>query len=227
MSMPLESQMSSPIVAFADAGEAALFDALSPMLDALGLRLVDLEVHRQKQKRLVLFIDLKDSNSEQVISVEDCARASRALDEPLDKLPEIERVFGEAPYELEVSSPGLDRPLKRLSDFTQFSGRIVRIGTFRPLSAEELENPVHAERNPRQKVFLGVLKGVLSEPLKVELDLSVVDGAPRPKKKSASPVISERQTLVRVPFELICKAQLEPDFGDVFKNSNETKARQA
>jgi ribosome maturation factor RimP len=213
------------LLAFSDAGEAALYRALSPLLDGLDLILVDLEIHRQKQKRLCLFIDLKNPTEGQCVGVEDCVRATRALDAPLDEMPEIAQVFGDAPYELEVSSPGLDRPLKRLSDFVQFKGRIIRIGTFRPLSAEELENSDWAERNPRQKAFLGELKGLTADPYKVELDLSAALTPPKKKSKPKKDSPSPSTQLVRIPFELICTARLEPDFGDVFKNSNDTKAR--
>jgi ribosome maturation factor RimP len=214
----------TPLLAFSDAGEAALYRALTPLLDNLGLVLVDLEIHRQKHKRLCLFIDLKNPPEGQAIGVEDCVRATRALDEPLDQMPEIAQVFGDAPYELEVSSPGLDRPLKRLTDFTQFQGRIIRIGTFRPLTGEELENTDWASRNPRQKAFLGALKGITSAPYKVELDLAA-GLAPAKKKSKSKDTPAPGAQLVRIPFDLICTARLEPDFGDVFKNSNDTKAR--
>lgn len=214
----------TPLLAFSDAGEAALYRALTPLLDHLGLVLVDLEAHRQKHKRLCLFIDLKNPTEGQAIGVEDCVRATRALDEPLDQMPEIAQVFGDAPYELEVSSPGLDRPLKRLSDFTQFQGRIVRIGTFRPLTGDELENADWASRNPRQKAFLGALKGLTGAPYKVEIDLAAALAPSKKKSKSKNTPAPSTQ-LVRIPFDLICTARLEPDFGDVFKNSNDTKAR--
>ena len=213
----------TPLLAFSDAGEAALYRALTPLLDRLGLVLVDLEIHRQKHKRLCLFIDLKNPSEGQAVGVEDCVRATRALDEPLDQMAEVAQVFGDAPYELEVSSPGLDRPLKRLTDFTQFQGRTVRIGTFRPLTGDELENADWASRNPRQKAFLGTLKGLTGAPYKVELDLAA--GLAAPKKKSKSKDTPTSTQLVRIPFDLICTARLEPDFGDVFKNSNDTKAR--
>jgi ribosome maturation factor RimP len=78
-------------------------------LDGMGYELVDLEASRSGLLRI--FID-----SPRGITVEDCAKVSNHLT----------RAFAveEIDYErLEVSSPGLDRPLKRLDDYTRFAGR--------------------------------------------------------------------------------------------------------
>ena len=86
---------------------------LSELLGALGYELVDLETSRGGLVRV--FIDKPDG-----IDVEDCARVSNHLS----------RAFAveEVAYErLEVSSPGLDRPVKRLEDFARFSGRDVTV----------------------------------------------------------------------------------------------------
>ena len=78
-------------------------------LEGLGYELVDLESSRSGLLRV--FID-----SPRGITVEDCAEASRHL----VRLFAVEGVDYER---LEVSSPGLDRPLKRLEDYTRFAGR--------------------------------------------------------------------------------------------------------
>ena len=86
---------------------------LSELLGALGYELVDLETSRGGLLRV--FIDKPGG-----IDVEDCARVSNHLT----------RTFAveEVAYErLEVSSPGLDRPVKRLEDFTRFAGRDVTV----------------------------------------------------------------------------------------------------
>lgn len=82
---------------------------LGQALDTLGFELVDLEQSRGGMVRI--FIDKPGG-----ITVEDCARASHHLT----------RVFAVEGFDyerLEVSSPGLDRPLKRLGDFERFAGR--------------------------------------------------------------------------------------------------------
>ncbi|HUQ29126.1 MAG TPA: ribosome maturation factor RimP [Usitatibacter sp.] len=78
-------------------------------LDGLGYELVDLE--RSRSGLLRIFID-----SERGITVEDCARVSHHLSRAFA----VEAIDYER---LEVSSPGLDRPLKRLADYERFAGR--------------------------------------------------------------------------------------------------------
>jgi ribosome maturation factor RimP len=86
---------------------------LEATLGSLGYELVDLELSRSGLARV--FIDKPGG-----ITVEDCATVSRHLT----------RVFAVEGFEyerLEVSSPGLDRPLKRLEDFTRFAGQDVSL----------------------------------------------------------------------------------------------------
>ena len=103
-------------------------------------------------------------------------------------------LFGEAPYDLEVSSPGTDRPLRAEKDYDRFQGRDARILVFRPLTALELENDVYQQKNPKQKNFLGKLAGTGSNKIWIETQLK------------------ER---IAIPFELISKAHLEPNFDDL------------
>ena len=86
---------------------------LEATLGSLGYELVDLELSRSGLARV--FIDKPGG-----ITVEDCATVSRHLT----------RVFAVEGFEyerLEVSSPGLDRPLKRVEDFTRFAGQDVSV----------------------------------------------------------------------------------------------------
>jgi len=77
------------------------------------------------------------------VTIDDCAAFSHQLDPRLD----VEDCFSDQSYTLEVSSPGLDRPLKKLEDYKRFQGKEVKIKT-----AGEIEG---------QKVFRGVLMGEL------------------------------------------------------------------
>ena len=63
--------------------------------------------------------------------MEDCTAASREISQLLD----IEDFIDQA-YNLEVSSPGLDRPLKSMADFQRFTGSMVRIKTIEPIAGE-------------------------------------------------------------------------------------------
>jgi ribosome maturation factor RimP len=73
-----------------------------------------------KRKILRIFID-KDGG----VNIEDCASVSRCLSEELDKEENLDLIEGA--YTIEVSSPGLDRPLKTKKDFERNLGRKLRI----------------------------------------------------------------------------------------------------
>ena len=86
-------------------------------LDSLGLELVELRVGGTRQRPLLdVRIDRRDL---QKITVDDCATASRAIEERLDADPSL---FGDR-YVLEVSSPGMERPLRTEGDWRRFAGR--------------------------------------------------------------------------------------------------------
>jgi ribosome maturation factor RimP len=175
--------------------EDRLLARLNEILAPLGYELVHLEVQTHRQKILRLFIDKLDRSHDEHrggIGIEDCAVVSKTLDEPLEAIPEVAEIFGPAPYELEVSSPGVDRPLRREEDYLRFAGRRIRLNTFRPLAAEEMENAPYATQNPRQKNFLGELLGFESGKVRLK---SSIGGAE-----------------VRIPLPLVAKANLDPDF---------------
>jgi ribosome maturation factor RimP len=93
---------------------------LEPLLDAEGFSLVDVEYKRERGGWVLrVFID-KESG----VTLDDCARVSREFGQLLD----VEDIIPTS-YQLEVSSPGLDRPLKKEEDFVKYSGRKVRIKT--------------------------------------------------------------------------------------------------
>ena len=175
--------------------EDRLLERLATLLAPLGYELVHLEVQIHRQKVLRVFIDRLDRSHDEKkggIGIEDCTLVSKTLDEPLETMPEIAEIFGTTPYELEVSSPGVDRPLRREEDYLRFAGRKIRLNTFRPLSAEEMENAPYAAQNPRQKNFLGELLGFDSGKVRLK---SSIGG-----------------TEVRIPLALVARANLDPDF---------------
>ncbi len=113
-----------------------------PILDSFGLELVDLELRTAGRSQvLCLYIDKPGG-----VSLDDCAEVSRELSLTLD----VEDCIP-GRYTLEVSSPGLERPLKKLDDFVRFSGRLAQIKTI------ELYQD---EQGNRRKTFLGILQGV-------------------------------------------------------------------
>ena len=95
--------------------------ALEPIvvaeLDTLGFDLVELRVGGSRARPVVdVRIDRRDL---QTVSVGDCERASRAIEARLDAMPDA--IAGR--YVLEVSSPGMERPLKSVADWRRFTGR--------------------------------------------------------------------------------------------------------
>ena len=99
-------------------------DLIEPVLDEMGFELVDIE-YLLKSGRWVLriFID-KDSG----ITIDDCARVSREFGDLID----IEEIIDQQ-YMLEVSSPGLNRPLKKENDFIRSIGKRVNIKTIKSM----------------------------------------------------------------------------------------------
>lgn len=107
---------------------------LEARIDGLGYELVDVQWSGTARRPLVrIRIDRPGSGRgaapAEGVTVEDCARVSRALEGWLDGL----RAMPER-YVLEVSSPGVDRPLNRARDFRRFAGRTVAVKGDGPLA---------------------------------------------------------------------------------------------
>lgn len=105
-----------------------------PVCAAHGVELVLIERQRQPGGTVVrVFIDRARSDGRDDasgVSVEDCQMVSRDLSEALD----VHEELLPAKYRLEVSSPGLERPLVRMDDFDRFRGREVRVRTREPVA---------------------------------------------------------------------------------------------
>ncbi len=204
-----------------------LIQLISPWVAPLGYRIIHLEVQTHRQKILRIYIDHLENSLGLGIGIEDCVKVSKALDERLDQEAEVQALLP-GTYELEVSSPGVDRPLRTPLDFQRFASHSVRIHVFRPLTQEEIENTSYQQKNPRQKNFSGTLLGLQNN----KVMLSVTDGDPASKsqgKKSKALKNAELTTnsveglQVAIPLPLISKANLEPqfDFEESTKESHE------
>jgi ribosome maturation factor RimP len=102
-----------------------LEDFLDPLLSSMGYELVDLRwVQNQGRRILRLFVDCEGG-----MTLDKCATLSREVGTQMD----VEECIPGS-YNLEVSSPGLDRRLKKQSDFEKFSGRNITLQTRRPIS---------------------------------------------------------------------------------------------
>lgn len=122
---------------------------VTPVIEGLGFELIDSE-YLNEQGRLVLrlYVDKPLGG----ISIGECADVSRAVAGVLD----VEDVVPQR-YNLEVSSPGLNRPLKKLADFERFAGQNVRLKT---------KEPIQNRAN-----YFGILKGIKGNNI-----IMVVDG---------------------------------------------------
>lgn len=120
---------------------------LEPTINMLGCELVAIEYFSQGSGQVLrVYID-KESG----ITVDDCERVSHQISGVLDVEDAIE-----GRYVLEVSSPGLDRPLSEARDFERFSGREVRLRT---------DAPINGQRN-----FKGLLRGLRSGEVILDMD---------------------------------------------------------
>lgn len=111
----------------------------------LGYEIVRVRVLGDRRPRIQIMAERPDGG----FNVEDCARLSRALSQPLEELDPIP-----AGYVLEVSSPGIDRPLTRLQDFASFEGFEAKI---------ELARMIEGRRR-----FRGILAGVDGDVVKLK-----------------------------------------------------------
>ena len=100
-----------------------------PSLDAMGYELVRVQKTGTQRPTLQVMAERKDRRP---MSVEDCADISRALSAILDVEDPIQGA-----YTLEVSSPGIDRPLTRPSDYQRFAGFEARVDTQRPIDGRK------------------------------------------------------------------------------------------
>lgn len=149
-----------------DARVAAI---IMPVLGAIGFRLVRVRLFGQNGLTLQIMAEREDGT----MTVEDCEEVSRAVSPALDVEDPIEKA-----YHLEVSSPGIDRPLVRKSDFTAWTGHLVKVET----------SILVADR----KRFRGRIAAADADSVLIERDQAAYGEEPT----------------VRVPYEAIAEARL-------------------
>ncbi|WP_353643380.1 ribosome maturation factor RimP [Mesorhizobium sp. WSM2239] len=127
--------------------DARVASIIQPVLRAIGFRLVRVRLSGQNGLTLQIMAEREDGT----MTVEDCEEVSRAVSPALDVDDPIDKA-----YHLEVSSPGIDRPLVRKSDFAAWTGHLVKMETsilvadrkrFRGKIASADENGVLIERD--------------------------------------------------------------------------------
>ena len=103
-------------------------NALSPIAEEMNIEIVEVEFKQGKDPALTVYID-----TETGVDLDTCEKFHRAIDPVLD---EVDPTFG-APYTLNVSSPGLDRPLKTERDFRKCLDQKVEVKLFAPLKGKK------------------------------------------------------------------------------------------
>jgi ribosome maturation factor RimP len=107
----------------------AITSLVMPVLQEKDLVLVDVLYRRESSGWVLrLFIDKEDG-----VTLDDCTAVSREVSHLLDIEDIIEQAFN-----LEVSSPGLDRPLKSVGDFQRFAGRKAKVTTKEPIEGNQV-----------------------------------------------------------------------------------------
>ncbi len=105
--------------------DSTLEHELERRVEELGFEFVELETAGNRARPILqLRIDRPDSEPGRGVTLDECSSVSRALEGYLDDLPELSDT-----YVLEVSSPGLERPLTRARHFQRFVGREIRVKT--------------------------------------------------------------------------------------------------
>jgi ribosome maturation factor RimP len=129
-------------------GAAARVSAVAaPVLQGMGYRLVRIRISGEAGCTVQIMAERPDGS----MQIEDCEAISKALSPVLDIADPIERA-----YRLEISSPGIDRPLVRRSDFERYAGHLVRIEM--------------AIAHDGRKRFRGTLEGVEGETVRLHRD---------------------------------------------------------
>jgi ribosome maturation factor RimP len=126
-----------------------------PLCASLGLELVDAEYLREGSRWVLrVFVDRPGG-----VILDDCSNLSNALGVALDvDEATFGPLIGDRGYSLEVSSPGIERPLKKPSDFQRFSGHKVKVKTYAPLPGDP----------SGRKTFSGKLLGLSGETVSLE-----------------------------------------------------------
>lgn len=131
----------------------ALWETVEPVVTGLDYDLVEIEYLSQDGINILrIYID-QNINNESGITAEDCAKVSLQLSALFDVEEPVR-----ARYNLEVSSPGLERPLRKVSDFERFTGNRIKVKMAMPVGMENRRN------------FTGTLVGVEADQAKVEVD---------------------------------------------------------
>lgn len=141
-------------------------DLIADFVESQGMELVDVEFVKEGQHRyLRVFIDKEEDK----ISLDDCKVVSTFLNEKMDELDPIKEN-----YFLEISSPGLERPLKKPRDYEKNQGKVVQAKLFSPIDG--------------RKIIDGILIGLEDNKVSIDIGEEVVV-VPKDKISLIKPVV--------------------------------------
>jgi ribosome maturation factor RimP len=174
MALPMSSSSSSPDRRFTreTGAEREIADLAEPLLEELGFRLVRVKASGRDGGTVQVMAERPDGD----MTIDDCAEISRKLSPLLDALDPMP-----GGYRLEVSTPGIDRPLVRPSDFASFTGHEAKV---------ELKELVDG-----RKRFRGRIEGVANGEALLQIELTG----------------EEEPQVIGIPFALISEAKLVAD----------------
>ena len=143
-------------------------EVVEPIVTSLGYELADLEFAKKNTgMNMTVFITRLDG---QPVTIEDCEKVHRAIDEPLD----VADPTNGASYILNVSSLGLDRIFKYDKDYLRYIDKEILVKLYVPID--------------KKKEFIGVLKGLDENQVTIEVDTKEIS-LPRQKIAMAQPYI--------------------------------------
>ena len=131
--------------------ESRILLIAKPIIQDMGFEVIRIRLIDGKSKLIQIMIDSPKMN----ITVDDCANISNELSAAID----VEDPYEDA-FNLEVSSPGIDRPLTRLCDFDQWSGYEAKLETTTAIEG--------------QKRFKGILSGIDGDEVLIKLDIGTI-----------------------------------------------------
>lgn len=112
-----------------------IYDLALPLAKEKGLDIYEVEFKKEGSDHVlrVILDTPEDAENEQYVSINDCEDVSRALSDILDEKDPIKEA-----YVLEVTSPGLDRPLKKEKDFLRFNGKSIDVGLYKAVNGSKV-----------------------------------------------------------------------------------------
>lgn len=134
-----------------------IIEVIQPELDAMGVELVDIDFSGIGKKSVIrLYIDAKNANSDRCnVSIGDCEKVSKSI----QRLLEVEELV-KGDYTLEVSTPGLERPLVKLADYQRFAGKLCKV----------ILKPDATKLDSKESCFNARIKGTEGELVRFDLD---------------------------------------------------------